>query len=202
MATRIMNRNDIMQVIEMGPPIQAVENVYTMKSRGEAVAWPTVFHVFEEGQRDMDIRSGYLPGEHIFGHKTIGFFAGNTEKGLPNLMATINVFDEFTGAPVGILEGAYITGVRTGAAGARVFVDDMAHCIEAGEVEIPVKKGIIAEEEIHEIGDLILGNCAGRTSDEDITIYDPAGMALLDIAAANVALRLAEEKNLGTVVEL
>ena len=35
-----------------------------------------------------------------------------------NLMATINVFDEYTGAPVGILEGAYITGVRTGAAGA------------------------------------------------------------------------------------
>lgn len=47
--------------------------------RMEAVAWPTVFHIFEEGQRDMDIRSGYLPGEKIFGHKTIGFFAGNTE---------------------------------------------------------------------------------------------------------------------------
>ena len=81
-------------------------------------------------------------------------------------------------------------------------MDDMAHCIEAGEVEIPVKKGIITEEDIHEIGDLILGNCAGRTSDEDITIYDPAGMALLDIAAAKVALDLAEKKDLGTVVEL
>lgn len=300
------------------------------------MAWPTVFHVFEEGERDMDIRSGYLPGEHIFGHKTIGFFGGNAEKGLPNLMATINVFDEFTGAPVGILEGAYITGVRTGAAGAigakylarkdsetlfilgagnqaayqiaatitafpglkkvyvadllfpenaekfvagirqrlqeelgvetegivfeatnepavtvpesdivitvtpsrepvirkewvrpgmhfstvgsdmegkeeldpeifreaKVFVDDMEHCIEAGEVEIPVKKGILAESSITEIGDLILGNVAGRTSDEDITIYDPAGMALLDIAAAKVALDLAEAKGLGAVVEL
>ena len=336
MKTRVLNRNDIMQVIEMAPTIQAVEGVYTMKSQGEAVAWPTVFHVFEEGERDMDIRSGYLPGEHIFGHKTIGFFGGNAEKGLPNLMATINVFDEFTGAPVGILEGAYITGVRTGAAGAigakylarkdsetlfilgagnqaayqiaatitafpglkkvyvadllfpenaekfvagirqrlqeelgvetegivfeatnepavtvpesdivitvtpsrepvirkewvrpgmhfstvgsdmegkeeldpeifreaKVFVDDMEHCIEAGEVEIPVKKGILAESSITEIGDLILGNVAGRTSDEDITIYDPAGMALLDIAAANVALKLADEKNLGTLVEL
>ncbi len=336
MATRVMNRNDIMQVIEMAPTIQAVESVYTMKSQGEAVAWPTVFHVFEEGQRDMDIRSGYLPGEHIFGHKTIGFFAGNAERGLPNLMATLQVFDEFPGAPVGILEGAYITGVRTGAAGAigakylarpdsetlfvlgagnqaayqiaativcfpnlkkvyvadllfpenaekfvagiqtrladelgidagsvsfeatnepevtvpqsdivitvtpsrepvikrewvrpgmhfstvgsdmegkeeldpeifanaKVFVDDMEHCIEAGEVEIPVKKGIVTEEDINEIGNLILGNCEGRTSDDDITIYDPAGMALLDIAAANVALKLAVEKNLGTVVEL
>ena len=118
MTTRVMNRKDIMQVIEMAPTIQAVESVYTMKSQGKAVAWPTVFHVFEEGQRDMDIRSGYLPGEHIFGHKTIGFFADNAQKGPPNLMATIGVFDEFTGAPVGILEGAYITGVRTGAAGA------------------------------------------------------------------------------------
>lgn len=336
MTTRVMNRNDIMQIIEMAPTVQAVENVYTMKSRGEAVAWPTVFHIFEEGQRDMDIRSGYLPGEHIFGHKTIGFFAGNAEKGMPTLMATINVFDEFTGAPVGILEGAYITGVRTGAAGAigakylarkdsetlfilgagnqaayqiaativcfpdlkkvyvadllcpenaekfvagirarlldelgvdasgvsfeatnepeitvplsdivitvtparepvirkewvrpgmhfstvgsdmegkeeldpeifaraKVFVDDMEHCVEAGEVEIPVKKGIVSEADINEIGDLILGNCEGRTSDEDITIYDPAGMALLDIAAAKVALDLAEEKDLGTTVEL
>ena len=336
MKTRVLNRNDIMQVIEMAPTIQAVEGVYTMKCQGEAVAWPTVFHVFEEGERDMDIRSGYLPGEHIFGHKTIGFFGGNAEKGLPNLMATINVFDEFTGAPVGILEGAYITGVRTGAAGAigakylarkdsetlfilgagnqaayqiaatitafpglkkvyvadllfpenaekfvagirqrlqeelgvetegivfeatnepavtvpesdivitvtpsrvpvirkewvrpgmhfstvgsdmegkeeldpeifreaKVFVDDMVHCIEAGEVEIPVKKGILAESSITEIGDLILGNVAGRTSDEDITIYDPAGMALLDIAAAKVALDLAEAKGLGAVVEL
>ena len=87
-------------------------------------------------------------------------------------------------------------------ADAKVFVDDMEHCIEAGEVEIPVKKGIVAEEDINEIGDLILGNCKGRTSDEDVTIYDPAGMALLDIAAANVALKLADEKGLGTAVEL
>ena len=45
-------------------------------------------------------------------------------------------------------------------------------------------------------------NCKGRTSDEDVTIYDPAGMALLDIAAAKVALDLANGKNLGAVVEL
>ena len=87
-------------------------------------------------------------------------------------------------------------------ADAKVFVDDMEHCIEAGETEIPVKKGIVTEEDINEIGDLILGNCQGRTSDDDITIYDPAGMALLDIAAAKVALDLADEKNLGAVVEL
>ncbi len=42
-------------------------------------------------------------------------------------------------------------------ANAKVFVDDMEHCLEAGEVEIPVKKGIIAADDIHEIGTLIAG---------------------------------------------
>lgn len=263
MKVTILNREAIMNVIEMQPTMEAVENVYRTKSSGEAVAWPTVFHIFEEGQRDMDIRSGYLPADHIFGHKTIGFFAGNAGTDLPTLMATICVFDEYTGAPVGILEGSYITGVRTGAAGiafeatndpartvpesdiiitvtpsrepvikkewtrpgqhfstvgsdmegkeeldpeifrgAKVFVDDMEHCIEAGEVEIPVKKGIVGEEDITEIGCVIAGTAAGRTSDEDITIYNPAGMALLDIATAKVALDLAKAKGLGSTAEL
>ena len=54
MSTKVLNRNEIMQVIEMEPTIEAVEKVYKMKSAGEAVAWPTVFRSFEEGVRDME----------------------------------------------------------------------------------------------------------------------------------------------------
>ncbi len=32
--------------------------------------------------------------------------------------------------------------------GAVVFVDDKFHCIEAGELEIPLKRGMIKEEDI------------------------------------------------------
>ncbi|MBQ2867319.1 MAG: ornithine cyclodeaminase family protein, partial [Firmicutes bacterium] len=53
-----------------------------------------------------------------------------------------------------------------------------------------------------EIGDLILGKVPGRQSEEEITVYDATGMALLDIAAASVALELAREKGLGQSVEL
>ena len=49
-----------------------------------------------------------------------------------------------------------------------------------------------------EIGDLILQKVPGRTSDEQITIYDATGMALLDIAAGKAALDLAKKKNLGS----
>ena len=75
----------------------------------------------------------------------------------------------------------------------------MVHCIEAGETEIPLKKGIITRADIvGEIGDLILHKVPGRTSDAQITIYDATGMALLDIAAGKAALDLANAKNLGS----
>ena len=84
-----------------------------------------------------------------------------------------------------------------------IFVDDKVHCMEAGETEIPLKKGVINEKDIRgEIGDLILGKVEGRTSNEQITIYDATGMALLDIAAGKAALDLAADKNLGTTAEL
>lgn len=336
MKVKVLKKEEIMNVIEMAPTITAVENVYKMKSRGETVVWPTTFYVFEEGNSDMDIKSGYLPGEKIFGHKTISFFGSNKEKGLPTLVGTINLFDATTGCPIGILDGSYITGIRTGAAGAigakylarkdsetlfvlgagnqaayqiaamitafpglkkvyvadmlfpenaekfveriqarlmdelginasgivfeatnepevtvpksdvvitvtpsrspvikkdwirpgthlscigsdaegkeeiepkifenaKVFVDDPFHCVEAGEIEIPIKKGIMSPDDITEIGKLIYGECEGRISDDDITVFDATGMALMDIAAAKVALDLAEEKGLGTDVEL
>ncbi|MGE8018475.1 ornithine cyclodeaminase family protein [Peribacillus frigoritolerans] len=87
--------------------------------------------------------------------------------------------------------------------GARIFVDDKPQCIEVGELEIPVKKGVVTESDISgEIGDLLEGKVKGRTSNEEITIYDTTGIALLDLITAKVAIDLAKEKNLGTFIEI
>ena len=53
-----------------------------------------------------------------------------------------------------------------------------------------------------EIGELILGRAKGRESENQITIYDGCGMALLDIACAKAALELAEQNNIGQIVEI
>ncbi|WP_411740058.1 ornithine cyclodeaminase family protein [Peribacillus sp. S4] len=87
--------------------------------------------------------------------------------------------------------------------GARIFVDDKPQCIEVGELEIPVKKGVVRESDISgEIGELLEGKVKGRTSNEEITIYDTTGIALLDLITAKVAIDLAKEKNLGTFIEI
>lgn len=333
---KVLSKEEVKSVLEMDQVIEIVEAVYKAKNSNQTEVWPTVFYDFEPGKADMDIKSGYLKSEKLFGHKTVTWFGENTQKGLPTLIGMLSVFDAETGAPLGVMDASYITGIRTGAAGAigakylakkeastllmvgagnqslfqiaatltalpkikkvlvaakeylsaktfvetlpvqlkesfglsledvsfepvenieeavkqshviitatpsrspiikkewvqkgthiscigadmsgkqeidpelmvvsKVFVDDFEHCKEVGEIELALKEGLITENDIiGEIGELILGAKTGRTSEDEITIYDATGMALLDIATAKVALKLAEEKGLGTTVTI
>ena len=63
-------------------------------------------------------KSGYLPEQHIFGHKTVVFMEANVQKGLPDLVGLIAMFSSETGMPLGLVDGSSVTGMRTGAAGA------------------------------------------------------------------------------------
>lgn len=86
---------------------------------------------------------------------------------------------------------------------ARVFVDDLYQAVSVGETEIPVKKGVIAKEDIiAEIGDVILEKAAGRTGTDDITIYDTTGIALQDLLTSKLALDLAKERGIGVEIDL
>lgn len=329
---KILNQQQLQEILDMNSVIKSNEEVYKAKSDNETVVWPTTYYEFEPGKADMDIKSGYLPTVGIFGHKTVSFFGDNPQKNLPDLVGMVVVFSSKTGMPIGILNGSYITGIRTGAAGAigakllarpnsknllilgagnqaafqiagmlklfpnlekiavadamnhehaqqfvdgiqaklknnfsidaqqvtfsavadlpeavhnsdiiitvtpskkpiikkewvapgthfscigadaegkeeidpqifagaQVFVDDRHHCILTGEIEIPIKKGIIQKDEIKgEIGDLLNKKVSGRQNDQEITIFDAVGMALLDLAAADKALKIAQERGIG-----
>lgn len=66
---------------------------------------------------------------------------------------------------------------------ARVFVDDIRQCRNDGEINVPLTQGLITEADIAgEIGEVITGRKPGRTSDEEITLFDSTGIALQDSA--------------------
>lgn len=115
---KVLSSSDVQKVLNISEVISIVEKVYQKKTEGQAETWPTIFYDFVPGKADMDIKSGYIRGMEIFGSKTVSWFGDNEEKGLPTLNGVIVVFDGKTGVPEGIVEGAYITGMRTGAAGA------------------------------------------------------------------------------------
>ncbi|SEM43461.1 ornithine cyclodeaminase [Paenisporosarcina quisquiliarum] len=333
---RVLSNEIVKQVLNVNQVIDLVETVYKSKSESKTESWPTIFYDFQPGKADMDIKSGYLKSEKLFGHKTVTWFAENEEKGIPTLIGLISVFDAETGRPLGITDASFITGIRTGASGAvgakylarknsknllvlgagnqaifqiaatltalpnlkkvmisarnkiklksfitsisqrlrhefgidtetiifeeveclesavknsdiiitvtssrvpliknewvqkgthiscigadmagkqeieseilsraSIYVDDMEHCVQVGEIELPLKQGIITESNISgEIGDLILGKIKGRSNDEEVTVFDATGMALLDLYTAKIALQAAEEKGLGRKSEI
>ena len=115
---RIISRSDIEVHLGMADAINAVKEAYVLNSEKEITLFETVFHEFDAGKADMDIKSGTIDKAGIFGFKLMSWFGGNAGKGLDTLMGTIMLFDRTTGAPTALLDGASITGMRTGAAGA------------------------------------------------------------------------------------
>jgi ornithine cyclodeaminase len=88
-------------------------------------------------------------------------------------------------------------------AAARLFVDRRESTVnEAGDYLIPLREGAIGAGHIRgEIGELLLGRCAGRTSPSEITVFKSLGLAVEDLAAAQVAAARAREAGRGTWVE-
>ncbi|HBD62822.1 MAG TPA: ornithine cyclodeaminase family protein [Clostridiales bacterium] len=334
----MLSKEDTEKLLKMNDVIGVVKNVYKSKSENRTCVFPLIFHEFESGVADMDIKSGWLKDESIFGLKLVSWFGENIKKGIPALVGTIMVVDSTTGVPIGFLDGAHITGMRTGAAGAlgakylarpdskalllvgaghvstfqiaaslllfpgletvmiydpinfeaaskkantiadtlsnnfginaekkvnftavsdiedatgksdiiitvtpsrkpiimkewvkpgthfscigadmsgkeeidpeifrgaRIFGDDITQCINVGETEIPVASGIIRKETIAgEIGDIISGKTIGRENDDQITIFDATGIALLDLATAKLALDEAKKVSAGSTVNI
>jgi alanine dehydrogenase len=66
---------------------------------------------------------------------------------------------------------------------ARIFVDDIRQCRTDGEINVPLREGLIKERDIAgEIGEVIAGQKSGRVSDSEITLFDSTGIALQDSA--------------------
>ncbi|MCO5058714.1 MAG: ornithine cyclodeaminase family protein [Rhizobiaceae bacterium] len=78
-------------------------------------------------------------------------------------------------------------------AAATVFTDEVAQSVLIGECQRAVSEGLISETDITPIGAVINGVHAGRSSDDEITLFDGTGVGLQDLAVASVAVDLAKK---------
>ena len=86
---------------------------------------------------------------------------------------------------------------------ARLFVDSRtAALVESGDVVLGIQEGRFAADHIvAEIGELAAG-AIGRRSDTEVTIFKSLGLAVEDVAAADLAYRRAVERGIGAVLDL
>ncbi len=99
-----------------------------------------------------------------------------------------------------IRDGTHINAIGADAAGkqelepailtrAAVFVDDPAQAVHSGEINVPIRDGIYSAEQIAgTLGEVVLGK-KRRTNDREITVFDSTGLAIQDLAIADIAMK-------------
>ena len=85
---------------------------------------------------------------------------------------------------------------------ASVFTDEIAQSVSIGEAQHAVAAGLLDATAITPLGDVITGAHPGRRSGDEITLFDGTGVGLQDLAVAAMAVRRAEERGQGMVVEV
>lgn len=84
---------------------------------------------------------------------------------------------------------------------ATVFTDEVAQSISIGEAQHAIAAGLIQESDVHQIGAVINGAHKGRTSDEEITLFDGTGVGLQDLAVSAAIVRMAVEQGVAIEVD-
>ncbi len=87
-------------------------------------------------------------------------------------------------------------------ASASVFTDEVAQSISIGEAQHAFEAGTLAADRITVIGEVINGTHPGRTSSEEVTLFDGTGVGLQDLAVAAVAADKAKAAGSASIAEL
>ncbi len=325
--TIILNKSEIKELIDIKRVIRDVEIAYAEDAKGKVQMPPKDYLFFNKYKGDIRVMPCFLEETEKAGVKIVNVHPDNPQKhGLPTVMAVIELLDPKTGFPIAIMDGTWITDIRTGAAGgvatkylfrdnsetigivgagkqavtqflalneimdigevqvfcrtcsareefaikmtekydipviavdsiqeavqnkdvvvtatpsadpiikkdwispgthinamgadapgkqeldpqilpeSSIFIDSWDQAGHSGEINVPLSQGIIQKPDVKgQIGDVILGNIAGRTSDEEITIFDSTGLAVQDIITAWSVYEQAKSKGKSRVINL
>lgn len=315
-----LNKNEVESLLDMKGTLKVVEEAFRQHGLKKVQMPPKLYLFFKKHNGDLRTMPAYLEEQDITGVKIVNVHPDNPKKGFPTVMALVILNSTETGAPVAIMDGTYLTNMRTGAAGgvavkylarrnsktvgfvgtgnqaktqllainevidieevkaidtyekgtlafkdemekrigcsitpkrsirevcdcdilvtttpsrkpivmnewiaegthinaigadapgkeeldpdilkrARIVVDDIPQASHSGEVNVPLSKKLITEKDICcEIGEVVAGRKKARTKDSDITVFDSTGLAIQDVATADMVYRKALKANIG-----
>lgn len=113
----IISQAEIKAMLEMPAVLKIVEEAFAASGRGTVQMPPKMYLNFPKYNGDLRIMPTYMEELDIAGTKIVNVHPDNPQKGLPTVMANIFLNDPKTGALLAIMDGTFITNLRTGAAG-------------------------------------------------------------------------------------
>ncbi len=116
-AVLILRESEVAELLSMRDAIEAVERAFLAVAEG-AASFP-LRSVVRASEGLLGAMPGAIGGEHAaLGAKLVTVFPGNAVRGAHTHDAAIVLFSSETGRPLALLDGRYITEIRTAAASA------------------------------------------------------------------------------------
>ena len=112
----IITRQDLAELVPMRVAIALMKQVFIELSAGRVTVPLRVPIEVPEAEGTTLIMPAYVPAVSGLGLKVVSVFPRNREQGLPTIHAAVLAVDPTTGAPSALLDGTYLTALRTGAA--------------------------------------------------------------------------------------
>ncbi len=111
----ILKEEDIKQVFTMQEAIKAAKDSLISYSSGDAIIPLRTNIDVKEASGNSLYMPGYSAASKALGIKIVSVYPNNANKGIPSVPATMILLDEETGQVCAMMDGTYLTRVRTGA---------------------------------------------------------------------------------------
>jgi ornithine cyclodeaminase/alanine dehydrogenase-like protein (mu-crystallin family) len=113
--TKLLSRQDVKEVLTMKDTIEILEKAFSNLATEQAVMpQRTPITTPDHGGLAL-FMPAYLKGMAALGAKIVTVYKNNpAQYDMPTVLGTIILLDEKTGAPIAVMDGGYLTAMRTG----------------------------------------------------------------------------------------
>jgi alanine dehydrogenase len=203
-ATQALARAKSRRLVIIGAGVQAAGHLDAMAMVLPLEEVTVVSRTRESAERFVDEQRQWYP------HLTL-----RAADALPSADVVCTVSSARTPVVESLEPGTHVNAVGSHAPGireisgelmrdARVVVDSRdATLSECGDCIIPIAEGLFGPEHVSdELGEILAGTKPGRSSPDEITIYQSCGIAVQDVAAAQLVYERALDQGVGIEVAL
>jgi alanine dehydrogenase len=116
MRIKLLSHQDVQKIVTMSQAIESIKQAFISLSLGETILPLRTQIPVQEQKGTTLFMPAYLPSVESLGVKIVSVFPKNIESNLPTIHALVILCDAKTGEPAAVMDGTYLTALRTGAA--------------------------------------------------------------------------------------
>lgn len=145
---KFLSKADVEKCLDMQSTIEAMKTAFSELSNKNVNSPLRTGIQLENKDNGALFMPVYFPATQLVGLKSVMIHKDNPSKNLPMIQAMYQVFDASNGKPIAIMDGEYLTAMRTGAASG--LATDLLSVKDA-KIAIMFGAGVQAEKQIEGI---------------------------------------------------